>query len=109
MSRVIKFRAWNGERMEDMDALICGEYDNNMMQFTGLTDRNGVEIYEGDWIAFSYYGARGKQEVEFSEGCFGVNCNDLNGPGADWSPLYDLDDVEVIGNIHEHPDLLEGE
>lgn len=58
--REIKFRAWNGEMIYPDNRLIGGlkSYDilqrfSNIMQFTGLLDKNGKEIYEGDILRFT--------------------------------------------------------
>jgi uncharacterized phage protein (TIGR01671 family) len=81
----------------------------NLMQYTGLKDKNGKEIYEGDILNF---GNKNNVEVIFDNGCFNVFDEPL---GWDFTPDYDNDYkpiktnfkyCEVIGNIHENPELL---
>ncbi|WP_354680611.1 YopX family protein [Macrococcoides caseolyticum] len=72
--------------------------DTVIMQSTGLYDANGKEIFEGDvvkyWENIGY--------IEFYQGSWVINWND--------GSLFDLYDnennLEIIGNIHEHPELL---
>ena len=82
-----------------------------LMQSTGLKDKNGKLIYEGDIIKipddYDTYGmfACEKREVYFNEGGFRLKPKwDKNSRG-NW--LEDTKDFEVIGNIYENPELLE--
>lgn len=80
-------------------------------QFTGLTDKNGKMIFEGDIISTDI--ARGFLVVEFKGGAFVFNCNDGEDDYYDHiNCSHELDNEykygEIIGNIHDNPELLEG-
>ena len=124
MSRVIKFRAWNGKDkvIEEISDLYWFEEngvhdfggeghhgDYVFLQFTGLHDKNGVEIYEGDVVKCHFISLMDPdmngslQEVKYDP-AFGftpihdiVDYNGATSEGKDW---------EVIGSIYENPELL---
>ena len=130
MSRELKFRAWDGERMWTPDfiyedgrpGLSLGKqanlYDNPVMQFIGLLDKNGVELYEGDRVntfkspvlevrleppCMDYKGAR----IEY----VGSGYYLLGPPGSTPLDEYVGPDgisalVEIIGNVHQDSHLL---
>lgn len=76
-----------------------------LMQFTGLKDCNGKEIYEGDIVKFTYNGLFLKGEVVFSNGGWELK-------GVDYGEHFRLVEIvhlcEVIGNIFENPELIGG-
>lgn len=78
---------------------------NTIGQFTGLTDKNGQRIFEDDIVMKRTYNGKKPMRVVFSFGCF--HCG-FGGGSSTASHPYTLDDrqIEVIGNIHDNPDLL---
>jgi YopX protein len=108
MNREIKFRAWDGvDYMSNpftlsdlMNDRILFTSDTLVMQFTGITDKNGVDVYEGDIM---------QHENPFDVP-FVVNW-DENSLGFVFnygSTSYVVNDTSftVIGNIYENPELL---
>lgn len=124
MNRLIKFRAWIYSQMimisqEDFHdyTMICNgngfgvvnrdtneflkDDDFSVMQYTGLKDKNGKEIYEGDVVTFKrFYGER-KLPIEFDP-LRGFRPYMEGYGGFEWNPI----EVEVIGNIYENPELI---
>lgn len=86
--------------------------DKYLMQSTGLFDKNGVEVFEGDVVQFedcyieSDFLYINKGIVEWSQGRFTVTNRD----SVEMEDLLDgeLLDVTIIGNIYENPELMEG-
>ena len=145
MSRVIRFRAWdkNEKRMGYLDYLwndhwystpshkdgggvaiwdntniVMDRKDIVLMQFTGLLDKNGKEVFKGDVVAHDariiHQSGLWKSEVYFENGCFQVKCdmvahldNEFHiGTVKKNLGLWNMDYIEILGNIYENPELL---
>lgn len=134
MKREIKFRAWDkkGREMWGISSIAFGRNDEilwldldkekaypmenvnpdqvELMQYTGLKDKNGKEIWEGDIMHLDFKSkvlGRGKGAVKFKGGTFGLEFeNDSFWP---FLANNDADVYEVIGNLYENPELLKEE
>ena len=126
MNREIKFRAYHHLTKkiinpEEVSNKTLGknpiEWHNErkwtLMQYTGLKDKNGKEIYEGDIVSIEY----GKGVVEYSEkqAMFIINWigdNEAYNESLAYNPrnyIYGKTrkDIEVIGNIYENPEFTQ--
>ena len=118
--RELKFRAWDidchrfeyfeiGENDDcyGMFRVAANKFGSVVEQYTGLKDKNGKEIYEGDIVTLNGEWEEIEHDdcsiVTFENGCFRVGDGYENEAGS-----Y-LSDWRIIGNIHEDPELLEGE
>lgn len=88
-------------------------------QFTGLTDKKRVKIFEGDICRVEYYNHASKnivkiQEVSFQDGTFVLRSKDIDDSisieeSRSLAPIfwvYPPNKIEIIGNIHDNPELL---
>lgn len=128
--RRLNFRVWDGKEMLDenskigwgkkfymtlegelfihygIDEIFIGE-DYPVMQFAGLWDKRGVEIYEGDIVRAEthepeYY------EIKFLSGAFCATHPSIHGYPIDINHFYPSVgcQIEVVGNIYQHPHLI---
>ena len=116
--REIKFRAWDNNRhgycyfdlFHCWGGLVKGTgipyldiRENITEQFTGLRDKNGREIYEGDKVAVFRNGNRTHEIITVEWHDNGYHLPRYISLSMD---AYDDMDYEVIGNIHENPEVL---
>ena len=132
--REIKFRQWSSGRFhywgcnsDNFTSPLSNRLDIPSEQFTGLRDKNGKEIYEGDVVCFAGY-MTADDSFDIDPNGFMYDEDDMfpivwNEKMALWEPKFDDDEhwkykrdtrglmvkgsCEIIGNIHENPELLE--
>ena len=127
--RKIRFRAWNKEQKvfitwDYLKSFFRGPYDDFfenekyvLQQYTGLKDKNGKEIYEGDIVRdFGKTWVIKFGEIDTNLGPrikmlgFYMETSDSDTyHNSEKHPLYELLTLEIIGNIYENPELLKGE
>ena len=94
---------WENDKIEDV----------TLMQYTGLNDKNGREIFEGDIVrwkdleSFDDFKIDEVLKVEYSNEFLKWVAIDKNGLQDDLYDFSDNRELEVIGNIYENPELLE--
>ena len=122
-----KFRAWDKELQTMLDVslidfkkrVLVGDHwefgetnfisfdDIKLMQSTGLYDKNGKEIFEGDIVDY-----KGRKAVVKWHGSYASFIyrfvDELKERKSEWKPLYlAYYKFEVVGNVHENKELLE--
>lgn len=139
MSREIKFRAWDKQEKRMCKVIsVCPNDDGtaavqtiwgkfgivevvgenyprrfDLMQFTGLRDKNGKEIYEADWLkddqGIIYQAKFGKLPLDKSGDCV-CTYEAFYAEARDSSTMFKCTEIaewmEVIGNLYENPNLL---
>lgn len=141
---MIKFRAWDKEtnkyfeptyqvymgRLEDLTIGLSGRLQKRtcrgvvdesvfpgryvVEQFTGLTDVNGKEIYEGDIVqpVLSYTNSKIGKPFEVKKGNYVYGkwiAKDVSSKGFGVDGNYFSNEIQTVGNVHENPELLEAE
>lgn len=145
MARIIKFRVWDNrtkemvidknQQFDDLIIFIKGELIISdrftLMQFIGIKDKNGVEIFEGDVLRYNYHivyeeswkGSRENRDffgiVEYHDKILKIGyesdetrfvgfilCGCKETDEEYFTTIPQLEDIEVIGNIYENPEFL---
>jgi len=126
MNREIKFRVWNGLKMEhnvmagflgafyvqgidEKDSASMSQFNTKypentaLMQFTGLVDKKGIDVYEGDIIEKHFE----KFEIIWNENAWQLTkVNDWYKQQFYIAHLFDYKNSVVVGNIYENPELI---
>ena len=121
--REIRFRAWHKDYkfMEEVDMNYWYNFNNNvyiLMQYTGLKDKNGKEIYEGDIVEYvagetyantgvvTWVNERNSSNLKTYPFMCGFVIHNEKENKTDKFEWDETNYMEVIGNIYENPELL---
>lgn len=94
----------DGYHFNDMYDETCYVDEDTIGQFTGLLDKNGKEIYEGDVILQQGYSGKKPMLVRFEHGAFIVGWH--GGSSTATRPMLIQKRCEVLGNIYDNPELI---
>ena len=101
----------NDNIIEWNEVMFCKVIPETVGQFTGMTDKNGKKIFEGDIVAGAVNWLERMKNgfVAFKDGSFGLIW--YRGEVEQFNPFTSMCNVEyeVIGNIHDNPELLKGD
>lgn len=124
MNREIKFRAWDGSKMLhsengdfylmpyglcDVPSSTGHEFTSHvypLMQYTGLKDKNGADIYEGDVVVVTEPSENGFPEIKHKPVAVGWVIGGF-GLGYVSNTMPDYWGYEIIGNIYQNPELIQ--
>jgi len=121
MQREIKFRAWNKTKKKMCDSYAYFDKQGKLhgafsilgdtyipLQYTGLKDHHGTDIYEGDIV--NWFDKLGRNDVPFvvayEHAQFILTVSQAKLPGRYVGWALDSKELEVIGNIYDNPELV---